>query len=82
MVWQDIAISIANILFAFSLLNQVVYSFKCKETSITYITSGLTVLGLTAMTIAYVTLSLYLSAASSGINCVLWSILLIQRIIY
>ena len=53
MVWQDIVISIANVLFTISLLNQVVHGFKSKEISITLLTSGLTTFGLIGMTLAF-----------------------------
>ncbi|MBW3021093.1 hypothetical protein KY334_07395 [Candidatus Woesearchaeota archaeon] len=82
MVWQDIVISIANVLFTFSLLNQVIHGFRSKKTSITYLTSGLTTIGLIAMTTAFFSLGLYYSGFSAGTNALLWFILFIQRILY
>ena len=82
MIWQDIIITIANLLFTISLINQVVYGFRKKKGLITLTTSFLTTLGLYAITIAFLTLGLPMSALVSCVNGTLWLILLIQRIIY
>jgi len=65
MIWQDIVISSSNVLFVVSLINQVVHGFKNKRTSITITTSALTAVCLLAMTIAFITLSLNISASVS-----------------
>lgn len=82
MIWQDIAISIANIMFTYSLIYQVYYGFKRKKGLLTLTTSSITLTGLYAISIAYATLSLYYSAITSAVNGTLWLILFIQRIIY
>lgn len=82
MIWQDIIITIANLLFTYSLFHQVIYGFKKKKGLLTLTTSGLTTLGLYAMAISFLTLNLYFSAVVSSLNATLWLILLIQRVIY
>jgi hypothetical protein len=82
MVWQDIVISIANILFSISIFIQVHHGFKQKKGVILLKVSGLTSLGLYTMTFAFFTLSLYYSAIVAMINATLWLILFAQRIIY
>ena len=82
MIWQDIVVTIANLLFAYSLVYQVYYGFKKKKGLLTLTTSLLTVIGLYAISIAFFTLALYFSAISTTINGTLWLILLIQRLVY
>ena len=82
MSWQDIVITIANLIFAYSLINQVYYGFKTKKGLLTLTTSGLSFIGLCSISIAFFTLSLYFSALAALITAILWLILFIQRIIY
>ncbi len=82
MIWQDIIITIANLLFTYSLFHQVIYGFRKKKGLLTLTASGLTTLGLYAIAISFFTLGLYFSSIVSVINATLWLILLIQRIIY
>ena len=82
MVWQDIVISISNLLFTYSISNQVYYGFRKKKGLIVLQTSIITTLGLFALTIAFLTLDLYLSSVVSFINGALWYMLFLQRLIY
>ena len=82
MVWQDIVIMVANLLFVVSLLNQIIYGFKYKSCNITLLTSGLTIMGLFSMAIAFFTLGLYLSTFAGVISVILWLFIFIQRVIY
>lgn len=82
MVWQDIVISLSNLLFTYSLINQVVYGFRKKGGFITFQTSLLTTIGLSALTVAFFTLNLIFSTIVSGTNAILWLTLLIQRVKY
>ncbi|MBW2992416.1 hypothetical protein KY345_04330 [Candidatus Woesearchaeota archaeon] len=82
MIWQDVIIAVANLMFTYSLIYQVYYGFKKKKGLLTFTTSILTFIGLYAVTIAFITLSLYYSAITAGINATLWLMLFIQRIIY
>ncbi|MBT4935696.1 hypothetical protein HOL21_02130 [Candidatus Woesearchaeota archaeon] len=82
MVWQDMVIAIANLLFTFSIFSQVHHGFKRKKGFVILQTSGLTSLGLYAIAIAFFTLSLYFSAIIASINATLWAILFVQRIVY
>ena len=82
MIWQDIVITIANIIFSASLLPQIYYGFKKKEGTITLITSGPTFIALYAICFAFFTLSLYFSTIMSFITGSLWLVLFVQRLIY
>ena len=82
MVWQDIVIAIANLVFTFSLLSQVHHGFRKKKGFIILRTSGLTAIGLYAIAISFFTLSLYFSASIAFINATLWTGLFLQRKIY
>ena len=82
MVWQDIVITIANLAFTCSIINQVIYGFRKKKGLITLATSGLTAVSLFIMSIAFFTLTLLFSGITCVINGVLWSILFFQRLRY
>ncbi|MFW5704433.1 MAG: hypothetical protein ACOCXG_01195 [Nanoarchaeota archaeon] len=82
MLWQDVIITLANVLFMVSLANQVLYGFKHKKISITLFTSALTAIGLFAMGTAFLSLNLILSPIVAYLSGLLWTILFIQRIIY
>jgi len=82
MVWQDIVIAIASILFGYSLAYQVFRGFKEKKGFLTLQSSLITTIGLCAITIAYLSLKLYLSAIVAVFSGIMWFLLFIQRIIY
>jgi len=82
MVWQDIVIAIANVLFGYSLLYQVYKGFKERKGFLAIQTSTLTAIGLYALAIAFFTLNLYISTIISIFNGTMWLILLIQSLIY
>ena len=82
MVWQDIVISISNFLFFISVFNQVIYGFKKKRVSFTINNSAITAIGLFSVSIAFFTLKLYGSAGTTFANATLWTMLLVQAIIY
>ena len=82
MVWQDIIISISQILFSIALLPQIYLGFKNRKCSITLMTSVPTFIGLYAISFCFYTLSLYFSAIISLVAGTLWFILFLQRIIY
>lgn len=82
MVWQDMVISTANIVFVISLIPQVYYGFKEKTGPIKLQTSIPTSLGLCTMSYALWTLGLYISAIVTFLSGIMWGILFIQKIIY
>ena len=82
MIWQDIVIMVANLVFTYTLIYQAYYGFKKKKGLLTLTTAGLTFVALYVVVIAFYTLSLYFSAIVTAINGTLWLILFIQRIIY
>jgi hypothetical protein len=82
MIWQDLIITIANLLFTFSLFGQVSHGFKKKKGFIMLKTAGLTSLGLYLVAMSFLTLNLHYSGAVSFINATLWAIIFFQRLIY
>ena len=81
-MWQDIVVSIANILFVVSLVNQVIYGFKTKKALISKGTSIPTFMGLYAIAISLFTISLFISAGMTFVSATLWLILFIQSLNY
>jgi hypothetical protein len=82
MMWQDIVITIANILFSWALIPQVYHGFKNKRGIILLQTATLTTIGLYSTAFAFFTLKLYFSATISTLNGTFWLLLLIQRLVY
>lgn len=82
MVWQDLLIALANILFSYSLINQVHHGYKYKRGFIHFRTAILTTIGLMLSSIAFFSLRLYTSAGIIFFNGLMWTILSIQRVIY
>ncbi len=82
MPWQDIVISIVNIVFAVSLIPQVYHGFKNKTGPIRCLTSVPTFIGLYVMVFAFFTLTLHFSAITAFITGSLWLTLFIQRVVY
>lgn len=79
MSWQDIVISIANVIFTVSLAVQVYYGFREKTGPIKYQASIPTSIGLYAISLCYWTLGLYFSTGIALVNATLWFILSLQR---
>lgn len=82
MVWQDIVIAAANVLFGYSLAYQVYKGFKAKKGFLTVQASLLTTIGLYALAFSFLTLGLYISTLVSAFNGTMWLLLLVQRLIY
>jgi len=82
MIWQDTVISIANIISSVSLIFQVYSGYKEKVGPIKFQTSIPVFMSLFAISYAFWTLGLYLSAAVTTFSGILWLILFIQRVIY
>jgi hypothetical protein len=81
-MWQDIIITITQILLAWALVPQIIKGFKNKKQAISLQTSSITFAGMYILTFVYFTLSLYFATVSSFIIGTLWLIMFIQRIIY
>ena len=79
MVWQDILISLSNLLFTYSLVHQVIHGFKKRRGFLTLTSSGLTSFGLYIMSAAFISLDLMYSGVVAFINGTLWLTLFIQR---
>ncbi len=82
MLWQDIIITLINIVFSVSLIPQIYHGFKHKVGPIQYHPSVPTFLGLYIITFTYLSLHLYFSAAMSLVTGTLWLTLCVQRVLY
>jgi len=82
MIWQDIIITIANLIFAVSIIIQVYHGYKEKTEPIKYMTSIPTFFGLYLMSLAFWSLNLYFSTAVAFLSGTLWLLLFVQRLIY
>lgn len=82
MIWQDVVIAVANVVFSISLIPQVFHGFKKRVGPIKFQTSIPLFIGLFSMSFTFFTLSLYFSAVGSFTQGILWLVLVIQRLIY
>ena len=82
MIWQDIVIAIANILFGYSLAYQVFIGFKHKKGYLALQASFFTTIGLYAISFCFYTLGLTFSTIVSSFNGTMWLILFIQKMLY
>ena len=82
MIWQDIIIAIANILFGYSLAFQVYKGFKDKKGYLALQVSFLTAIGLFALAFSFFTLNLIFSTIIATFNGTMWLLLFIQGILY
>lgn len=82
MIWQDVVVAVANVLFMYSLAHQVRHGFRTRKGTVTLVTSSLTAVGLYAIAAAFFTLSLFLSAGAAFVNGVLWTVLFVQGVMF
>lgn len=82
MVWQDIVIFTANLLFTFSIFIQVAHGFKEKKAFLRKDTSLINSIGLSVMAVTFFTLELAFSMVIVGINSILWFTLFLQGVLY
>ncbi|MDP3880879.1 MAG: hypothetical protein Q8Q32_01710 [bacterium] len=82
MIWQDIAITIASVVFTVALVPQLVYGFREKRASMQRITSIPTFIGLYVVAFSYFTLELYFSCAITSMAATIWLLFYIQTILY
>jgi len=82
MIWQDIVLTIANLIFSYALIVQVYTGFKIRKGLMNIQTALSTTMALYAITIVYFSLGLYFSTIIGAINGTLWLILFIQKLKY
>ena len=82
MVWQDIIITVSQIVFIYALLPQIYSSYKNKKKNISFQTAILTCFGLFATAIAFLTLGFYYSTVMSFISGSCWLVLTVQSLKY
>jgi len=81
-MWQDILITIVNIIFGYALIPQVIKGFKDKKPHIAFQTGLLNTIGMYIMAFAFFSLNLTFSWIIGFFNATMWLILFIQRIVY
>ncbi|MCK4997577.1 hypothetical protein KAS08_04685 [Candidatus Pacearchaeota archaeon] len=82
MVWQDLALMILNIIVGYALIPQVYHGFKTKRGNVTFQTSIVMATAVFGFAFVFATMDLYLSAGISAFNGIMWTILLIQKLVY
>ncbi|MCK4552797.1 hypothetical protein KAT80_01175 [Candidatus Pacearchaeota archaeon] len=82
MIWQDLIITLVNVIFAYALIPQVYQGFKEKKGFIHIQTGFLNSLGMFLVAFAFFTLGLTFSWIIGAFNATLWMVLFIQKIIY
>lgn len=82
MSWQDLVITIAVFLMSYALIPQVIKGFKTKKALISIQTAAITAAALYTISFVYLTINLYFSSAMNFLTGTLWTILLVQSIIY
>lgn len=82
MVWQDILISVVNVVLSSSIAYQVYLGFRNKKGYLSLFTSSLSFLGLYVISATFFSLALYYSAIITAISATLWLTLFVQKIIY
>ncbi len=81
-MWQDKIITICMIFLNYALIPQIYQGFKERKSFINLQTSIITVISVLIISIAYLTMGLFASSIMGFITLFLWSIFLIQGIIY
>jgi len=81
-MWQDIIITIVNLIFAYALVHQVLKGFKDKKAHIHFQTGLLNTMGMYAMAVAYLTLGLWFSTIIGTFNATMWLLLFLQGLLY
>tara|TARA_Y100000310_G_scaffold316947_1_gene369257 strand:- start:10899 stop:11162 length:264 start_codon:yes stop_codon:yes gene_type:complete len=82
MVWQDIIVSLTNLIFIYAMLPQIIYGFKTKKGLISIQFSGLNILAMIGLIFVYASFDLPFSIILTIILIILWIILLFQRLKY
>ena len=82
MTWQDILLTLVNVIIGYALIPQIFKNFKEKSDNVSLQTSILSGIGLYVVSWIYFTLNLILSAAIVLIIAILWTIITVQGFIY
>lgn len=82
MVWQDIVLTMLSIVFAYSLIPQVYRGFKDKKKYIVLQTAVITTTALYVQTVVFFTLQLVFTSIASLTIAILWTMLLVQSVVY
>lgn len=79
---RDLILTICTLSFVYALLPQVAYGFRRKIGTVTVQTAGITALGLYGIASVYLSLALWFAGATCVFTGALWTLLLVQRLLY
>ena len=82
MTWQDIVLSISNIVFIYAVIPQITNNFKLGKCYINKQTSLLTAGSLFVISATYGSLNLLWATLLTSISATLWTIVFIQGIFF
>ena len=82
MIWQDIIIFIASLLFSYALVPQVYQGFKKRKGDIHLQTALINSIGMYIVAICFIRLALNFSGILGISTATLWAILAYQRMKY
>ena len=82
MVWQDLAMTATTLAVGYALVPQVIQGFKNKKGNIARQTAIITTIGMFAFATIFATMGMLMSTVISIFNGIMWSLLLIQKLIY
>jgi len=82
MTWQDTTLTITVFALSYALLPQIIKAFKEKKPLVSIQTAIITSLGMMTIGATYLTLNLIFSSIMNFTAGILWTIILIQSLIY
>ncbi len=82
MIWQDVIVSLASIIFAYAMIPQIIYGFKTKKGLISIQFALLNIIAMIGLIVVYANFNLTYSTVLNVIITILWAVLLIQRLAY
>ena len=80
--WQDKVLACATVGFIYSLLPQILLNYQLKVVGISWQTIIITCVGLYIISFCMFTLKVYLFSIANILTAILWTTILIQKIIY
>jgi len=80
--WQDKVMTCVAIGFIYSMLPQILLNYQLKVVGISWQTIIITSIGCYVIAYCMFTLKLYFSSIANTMTATLWTVILIQKIIY
>ena len=82
MLWQDILLTFASILFTYSVIPQVCYNYKNKICKIENKFLIITILAELLVCVCFMSMGLYMSGTFCALQMVLWGVIIYQKYLY